>query len=551
MINTKHLKGDIYGGVTAAVVAIPLALAFGVQSGLGAEYGLYGSIILGIIASLAGGTPTQISGPTGPMTVVSALVVANAIHQFGGLEVGFTYIIATFLLAGIFQIIFGFLGWGSYVKYIPYPIISGFMSGVGVIIIALQIFPSLGHSSPSTVIDILTTISEPFSNINYTALILSLSAVLIIYLLPKITKIIPSSLVALFVLTVLNMYCKFDVPTIGDIPSGLPNLLLGRLSQFQFSDLTLIIAPALTLAALGSIDSLLGSVVADNVTKMRHDSNRELVGQGLGNAAASLVGGIPGAGATMRTLVNIHVGARTRLSGFVYGMLLLLVLLVSGGFVSQIPMAVLAGILITVGINIIDYKGLSHLFEVPKQDGIITVVVFLLTVFVNLIQAVAIGMILAALFFMKKMSDIAEVSNKVVSIDEYKHEMPWDDESTISSQWGKRVYIKHLKGPLFFGFVSQFKLFVDEIPDVCYVIIRMKKVPYMDQSGLYALEDSIAYLSSKGVTVLLSGVKGQPHDMLRNIMIIPSLVPDEQVFETFSDCVKWLAENMRAAPTRT
>ncbi len=543
MLDTKHLKGDIYGGITAAVVAIPLALAFGVQSGLGAEFGLYGSIILGIVASLAGGTPTQISGPTGPMTVVSALVVANAIKQFGGLEVGFTYILATFLLAGLLQMLFGVLKFGSLIKYIPYPIISGFMSGVGVIIIMLQVFPSLGHSSPSSVIDILRNIQQPLSQVNSIALVLSLSAVLIIYILPRFTKIIPSSLVALLLLTALNMYFKFEVPTIGDIPSGLPDLLIGKLNQFDLRNLSLIIVPALTLAALGSVDSLLGSVVADNITKMRHDSNRELFGQGLGNALASFVGGIPGAGATMRTLVNIDAGGRTRLSGFIYGMLLLAVLLLLGPYASQIPMAVLAGILITVGINIIDYKGLSHLFEIPRYEAFITIVVLLLTVFVNLLQAVGVGMILATFFFMKKMSDIAEVSNKVASIDYYKTEMPWSDDKLIPEHWGKRIYIKHLRGPLFFGFVSQFKLMVDDIPDVCYVIIRMAKVPFIDQSGLYALEDSITYLNSKGVTVLLSGVKGQPHDMLQRIMLIPSLVPENHVFKTFTDCVNWLVEH--------
>ncbi len=304
---TSNLRGDFFGGLTAGVVALPLALAFGLQSGMGAISGLYGAIVIGVIAAWFGGTPTQISGPTGPMTVVSAVVISTAIDANGGsLEAALGTIIAIFLLAGIFQILLGVFRIGQYIRYMPYPVVSGFMSGIGVIIIVLQIFPFFGHTSPKKILDIFSELPSIIGSINFDSVYLALATIATIYLFPRITKLIPSALVALIVLTIVSTVMGLNVSIIGDIPEGLPSLKIDSLMGVDWSNPMILVIPALTLAALGTIDSLLTSIVADNMTKTRHSSNKELIGQGLGNMGAALIGGIPGAGATMRTVVNIN-----------------------------------------------------------------------------------------------------------------------------------------------------------------------------------------------------------------------------------------------------
>lgn len=424
----SNLKGDLFGGITAGIVALPLALAFGVQSGLGAAAGLYGAIFIGMLAAIFGGTASQISGPTAPMTVISTVLVAEIVRMNNGeLDKALPTILFVFLLAGIFQVLLGILKVGSYIKYIPYPVVSGFMTGIGVIILITQIFPTFGYNptldsqllakykplaeesllnkiladeasegilviedfeetiarasniseaevlkesktliSTETggVVGSIKYASNALRNINWLEFLLTLGTVFIIYGFKRITKLIPSTLVALVVITGLVQILGWNALTIADkspIPSGFP---LPKLSIFYGVDLGLVmpyIVTAITLAGLGAIDSLLTSVVADNITKTKHNSNRELVGQGIGNSIAALFGGIPGAGATIRTVVNIQSGGKTRLSGVVHGLLLLMVLLILGPIASKIPLSVLAGILITVGIGVMDYRGLKAL----------------------------------------------------------------------------------------------------------------------------------------------------------------------------------------------
>ena len=318
--DTKYLKGDLMGGLVAGIVALPLALAFGVQSGLGAISGLYGAIAVGIFAAIFGGTATQASGPTGPMTVVSAALVAGAIELTCSLEAAMPIIIVTFLLGGIFQIVFGFLNIAGYVKYFPYPVVSGFMSGVGLIIIILQLFPFAGLSSAKSTWLVIQDSPRLFLDFNTYAVILGLITFLVYYVFPYITKAIPSALVALITATLISYFSGWDVPIIGEISSGLPSLQLGGIFSVDASAYSLIAEYALVLAVLGSIDSLLTSVIADNITKTKHNSNRELIGQGIGNSLAAIIGGIPGAGATKGTVVNINSGGRTRLSGTVHGL---------------------------------------------------------------------------------------------------------------------------------------------------------------------------------------------------------------------------------------
>ncbi len=304
-MKTENLKGDIFGGLTAGIVALPLALAFGVQSGLGASAGLYGAMILGLFAAIFGGTNTQISGPTGPMTIVSAAVVSIAVARYGSIDEAWGIIVLTFLLAGVFQIVFGLLKIGKYIKYIPYPVLSGFMSGIGIIIIVFQLFPVLGLASPGKIVKVFTELPNAISNRNYTSIFLAIGTVLIIYVFPKFTKHVPSTLVALLVISLGSFLFALDTPLIGEMPTGLPSMKISSLSQLSLSDIGLIFMPAITLAGLGSIDSLLTSVVADNITRTKHKSNKELIGQGIGNIASSLFGGIPGAGATMRKRVTV------------------------------------------------------------------------------------------------------------------------------------------------------------------------------------------------------------------------------------------------------
>ena len=541
IINTSNLRGDFFGGLTAGVVALPLALAFGLQSGMGAIAGLYGAIAIGIIAAWFGGTDTQISGPTGPMTVVSAVVISSAIETHGGsLEAAMGTIIAIFLLSGVFQILLGVFKIGQYIRYMPYPVVSGFMSGIGVIIIVLQVFPFLGHTSPKKILDIFSELPSILNDINLASVSLAVATIATIYIFPRITKLIPSALVALILLTVVSTIMQLDVKIIGDIPEGLPALQLNALMGVDLSNPMLLIIPALTLAALGTIDSLLTSIVADNMSKTRHNSNKELIGQGLGNMGAAIIGGIPGAGATMRTVVNINSGGKTRLSGVIHGLALLIVLLGAGTYARLIPLPVLAGILITVGIGIIDYKGIKHIPSVPKADSFVMLVVLTMTVFVDLLQAVAVGMVMASILFMKKMSDVVELKSSVGSVDSFDREEAWSDEQDISEKVRQQVYIKHFDGPIFFGFASKFQEMTNSMPKVTVVIMRMPRVPYIDQSGIYAIEDAVIALKARGIIVLMTGIQEQPKDMLENIGLIPNLIPLEHLFEDFPQCISAL-----------
>ncbi|MCK5846746.1 MAG: SulP family inorganic anion transporter [Bacteroidales bacterium] len=546
----SNFKGDALGGITAGIVALPLALAFGAQTELGAIAGLYGAIALGVLAAIFGGTKTQISGPTAPMTVVAAVLITDAIQNMGSLENAIPFIIATFVLAGLLQVLLGVLKLGKYIKYIPYPVVSGFMSGIGVIIVVTQLFPFFGITAPAGgAFGTLRSIHVIPEFINFYSVGIAVATIAIIYAMPRITKKVPASLVALIIISI-GAYFIIDpslftkINSEGALPTGLPQIHLGFIKVF--TDFELMIKAfeyAATLAALGAIDSLLTSVVADNMTKTKHDSNRELIGQGIGNIGAGLIGGLPGAGATMRTVININSGGKNRLSGVMAGVLLTAILLGLGTLVGHVPNAVLAGILITVGIGIIDYKGISHIRNIPKSDAVIMIIVLLLTVFVDLLIAVAAGMVLSSLLFMKKASDLVEQGSKAESLEDFKPEKPWDDEAKISTITNSQIYIKHINGPLFFGAASGFQDIMKTIPDAKVVIIRMDKVPYVDQSGLYAMEDTLLELKQKGTNILLTGLYGQAENMFRHINIVPALVPEENCL-AINQCENWLKENI-------
>ena len=562
-ISTKNIKGDITGGITAGIVALPLALAFGIQAfggindpsaaSMGALAGLVGATLLGFFAALFGGTPSQISGPTGPMTVITAGLISGVwASSSGNLSTVLITMSLAGLFCGLFQILFGIIKLGKLVRYIPYPVLSGFMSGIGVIIILQQIYPLFGMKSPVLVVDMILDFPEIVSEgFSLEALLLGLGTIAIISLLPKVIKNpnVPVTLVALVVMTLIALPLGLaDKYIIGSIPTGLPMPFFANGSvDLSGIDWTLAlkhaVIPGLTLAGLGSIDTLLTSVVADNITKTKHDSNQELIGQG--NAMAGLFCGISGAGATMRTVVNVRSGGRGKISGMVHAMLLLAILLGLGSLVKHVPLAVLAGILITVGWGIIDFRGFRDLRKIPHDDAFVLIVVFLTTVFVDLLTAVGIGMVIACVLFMKRASDMVEKQYDSHEINGFDKENPWPDEGGMPDKAKHSIYVQRLNGPVFFGSITGFKSVMQDIPaDVKIVIIRMKNVPFMDQSGLYAMEAAIKELRDRGTQVLMTIVQPQPKYMLNSTGVIPELVPEECVFKTFEDCTDYLRKTL-------
>lgn len=564
-ISTKNIKGDITGGITAGIVALPLALAFGIQAfggindpsaaSMGALAGLVGATLLGFFAALFGGTHSQISGPTGPMTVITAGLISGVwASSSGNLSTVLITMSLAGLFCGLFQILFGIIKLGKLVRYIPYPVLSGFMSGIGVIIILQQIYPLFGMKSPVLVVDMILDFPEIVSEgFSLEALLLGLGTIAIISLLPKVIKNpnVPVTLVALVVMTLIALPLGLDDKyIIGSIPTGLPMPFFANGSvDLSGIDWTLAlkhaVIPGLTLAGLGSIDTLLTSVVADNITKTKHNSNQELIGQGIGNAMAGLFCGISGAGATMRTVVNVRSGGRGKISGMVHAMLLLAILLGLGSLVKHVPLAVLAGILITVGWGIIDFRGFRDLRKIPHDDAFVLIVVFLTTVFVDLLTAVGIGMVIACVLFMKRASDMVEKQYDSHEINGFDKENPWPDEGGMPDKAKHSIYVQRLNGPVFFGSITGFKSVMQDIPaDVKIVIIRMKNVPFMDQSGLYAMEAAIKELRDRGTQVLMTIVQPQPKYMLNSTGVIPELVPEECVFKTFEDCTDYLRKTL-------
>ncbi|MFZ7125534.1 MAG: SulP family inorganic anion transporter [Desulfobacterales bacterium] len=501
----NQFRGDFFGGLTAGIVALPLALAFGVASGAGAVAGLYGAIALGFFASLFGGTRTQVSGPTGPMTVIAAATLA----AFPG-DPGALYAVA--LMAGAFQIVLGLVRVGAFVRYMPYPVISGFMSGIGVIIILIQLHPLLGSESVSSPMAAVAALPQAISNVNVYSLLLAGLTMAVVFLTPpRITRVLPSPLIALLGMTLLAVVMDFPVRTIGDIPSGLPRLVLPWFSLEQMPKLLTI---ALSLSVLGVIDSLLTSVVADSMTKDVHDSNRELIGQGIGNMAAALVGGLPGAGATMRTVVNIKAGGTTRASGMMHSLFLLAVLMGLGQYAARIPLPVLAGILMKVGIDILDYRLLKVVRRVPREDMLVMVTVFLITVFVDLIVAVGVGVTLASLMLTYRIARQSEINILEVPREEWQKEI----EQKLQDETAYRIRTVSIRGAFFFGTTSRMQDKINRLIGTRVVIINCLDVPFMDLSALFALSEMIDRLKKQGIKPILAvregiGLKRQLMDM--------------------------------------
>ena len=543
LIDTSNTRGNFFGGITAAALSFPLALAFGVLSGMGALAGLYAAIAMGIMTALFGGTPTMISGPTGPMTIVAAAIIAFCIETSGNLDAAMGSIITIFVLAGIIQIAFGLFKMGAYFRYIPYPVVSGFISGIGVLLIVLQIFPILGYSSPGNALEIFTQASGMLKQVNYMAIALATATIAIIYLLPKTSLKIPGAFAALIILTSISAMLGLDVNVIGNISGGFSELHLDSLTIDSSLALSTIVLSALTLAVVGAIESLLSAVVADNKTKTRHNCNEELIGQGMGNMLAAIIGGIPGAGAIMCTRVNIKAGGSTRLAGVIHSIALLILLLVAGRYVYLIPLSVVAGVLFTVGIELINYKQIKHIMRIPKTEAVILLLVLGLTVFADIFQAAILGVVMASFLFMKKIGEMAEGKSVAGTIDKFTREKAWADEIKLAQEIQDKIYIKHFNSPIFKGFTDEFLALTQSSHEIEIVILRMEKVTYMDLVGVYAVKDAVTTLRENNIKLLITGLQHQPRDMLKKVRMIPHIIPEDTLYPDFQSAVKTLGND--------
>ena len=538
----KNLTGDILGGITAGIMTLPAALAYGLTTGLGATAGILTAIILGLLATLFGGTNTQISSPIGSMTVVVAFIVAHEIEIQGSLEQAIPVLIVIFVLTGLFQMLLGIFKLGWNIKYVPFSVISGFMSGIGIIIIVLQVKDITGvyDSGYKSVPDILLHLGHFLSNIHWNTLALALASLLIIYTFPLLNKRIPGSLVALVVVTAAAYFFNMDVKRLGNIKVEFPHLEMsfGALLEDSRTVLRIVFA-AFSLAILGSINTLLASVVADKLTGTEHNSNKELIGQGLGNLASGIFGGFPGGGAAAFTVANIKSGGRNRLSGLISTALLLLTLLFGRSIAALIPQAVLAGILTYVGIALIDKQTIRKMKVIPRSDNVVMLTVLILTVSWNLLYAVLTGLVFASFYFMKRMADVVETDTEKTKIDSLVEQVV----STLEPHQNLRekICIKTIRGPVFFGFSSRFLTSMRNLPDQYKaVIFDLSLVPYMDYSGVKTFIEVIQFLNEKEVNVCFSGLSEENMALLKGIGIIPQMVDHQHIFDSVEECIMWL-----------
>jgi len=507
-LHFNNLRGDIYGGLTAAVVALPLAMAMGVSSHVGAIAGLYGAIFVGFFAALFGGTPSQVSGPTGPMTVVMAAIFIQYTGMFPEHpEQGAALAFSVVVFGGLFQILMGFLRLGKYIELVPHPVVSGFMTGIGIIIILLQIGPILGEESVSKPISAAIAIPDLLANMDVKSLLLGLLALAIVYgvpaFLPRLNKLLPSPLLALIVgtLVYIAFFPTNSTPIIGDIPTGWPEF---RLPTIDLSLALTMLGSSLTLAGLGAIDSLLTSLVADNITRSQHKSDRELIGQGIGNAVAGLFGGLPGAGATMRTVVNVKAGGRTPISGILHAIVLLIVVLGAASLASDIPKAVLAGILIKVGTDIIDWDYLKRLPVAPKAGIIIMFTVLIITVTIDLMLAVGVGMVMASFLFMKRMTELQIKNMNVVNKPEQIAFLSSEENEIIARGKGK-IMLFHLCGALSFSSAKSMVRQHADAQDFEIMLFDMTDVTVIDYTTSRAIDDIFVDTKQAGREVLFVG----------------------------------------------
>lgn len=523
-LSFQNLRGDFFGGMTAAVVALPLALAFGVSSGAGAVAGLYGAIATGFFAALFGGTPSQISGPTGPMTVVMSTVFTGLVAKYPetGLAMAFTVV----MLGGLFQICFGLLHLGEYITLMPYTVISGFMTGIGVIILVLQLAPFFGVTGSGSVNDSIAALPSVIAQANWAAAGLGLLTLVIVFGMPrKLNRILPAPLVALVVGTLVSLLLAGDaVPRIDTIPEGLPAFQRPEFSPGALQDM---LGYGLVLATLGAIDSLLTSLVADNITRTQHDSDRELIGQGIGNMVSGLMGGLPGAGATMRTVINVKSGGKTPLSGIFHAGILLVVVLGAGSITEQIPLTVLAGILIKVGIDIIDWSFLKRAHRVSWKAAWVMYGVLFLTVFVDLITAVGAGIFVSNLLTVKTVTD--EQRKHVQAIVSPNDETLTEEERALLATMEGRVLLFRLSGPMSFGAAKTISQRMTIVNQFEVLILDLADAPRVGVTAALAIENMVRDAIAQQHLVLIVGAKGHAQQRLSALGILDMLPAENAI----------------------
>ena len=519
-IHFRNVKGDIFGGVTAAVIALPMALAFGVASGAGPAAGLWGAVLIGFFAALFGGTPTLISEPTGPMTVVMTAVITKltADNPENGLAMAFTVV----MIAGVFQIILGALKLGKYITLMPYTVISGFMSGIGLILITLQFGPLLGTANPKGgVIAALQNAPTVLSNLspNIGEVILGLLAVAVLFLMPsKLKKVVPPQLVALIGCTLISVFFfgNAEIKTIPEFSAGLPSLVMPTFTEDQVQ---IMIVDGLVLGMLGCIDALLTAVIADSLTQTQHNSDKELIGQGIGNLVSGLCGGLPGAGATMGTVVNIQAGGRTAVSGLSRAFILLVVVLWAAPLTQNIPLAVLAGIAFKVGIDIIDWKFLQRAHKLSWKAAAIMYGVMLLTVFYDLITAVGLGVFVANILTIQKLANIQ--ADRVKAIDTHEDDRLANQEARhLMKEANGRILLLDLGGPMSFGASKAITQRQNILDNYEMLVIDLTHVPLLGVTATLALEKTIDDAYAKGLEVYIVGGEGKLKERLQKFDIL-------------------------------
>ena len=499
--NFRAFVGDVFGGVTAAVVMLPASLAFGIASGLGAEAGLYGAVGVGLFASIFGGTRTQISGPTGPMTVAVAVIVAS--HATSIVEA-----LTIVAMSGCIQVILGITRIGRYIVYTPQAVISGFMTGIGVIIVLIQLLPFTGAPALGSPLESIRMFFQSIADINYSALALATISFIIAAAWPRrLSTYLPGPVLALIAGTALGMFWLTSAPTLGEIPTGIPTFAL-TMPNTEF--VLRAIEPAFIIALIGSVDSLLVSLVADSVTGTRHKPNRELVGQGLGNIIAGMFGGVAGAGNTLGTLTNLRAGGTSRASGAIYGLLMLLLVLGLGDFLSPIPHAVLAGILLKIGIDIIDWRSVLGAHKIPRGFIVVMLTTMAITVFVDLVAGVTVGLIAAGMVHARKLEDL-ELDN-VVSVPLLDRKFLDPDDKDLD-EFSARVGLVALRGV--FTVASSHRLvstFSVDIKEHEIVIFDLTETIHVDDSSALVIEQLMQVAISEQTEVIVVGMSNTVED---------------------------------------
>lgn len=523
-IDKKQLTADIFSGIVVGIVALPLAIAFAVASGVSPERGIITAVIAGFIISFLGGSRVQIGGPTGAFIVI----VLGVIEQYG-----LNGLIISTIMAGFFLIFFGLVKLGTLLKYFPHPLVVGFTSGIALIIFSTQIKDALGlniQSVPSDFIEKWGTYITNLSAINESAIAITAATILITIYFKKISAKIPGSFVAIILLTFVVKFFDLPVTTIESFFGDIPKEFHFSIPQVEFSELKNYIAPALTIALLGGIESLLSAVVSDGMISGKHRSNTELIAQGIANIVTPLFGGIPATGAIARTATNVKNGGRTPIAGIVHAITLLLILLFLGQWAKLIPMAALAGILMVVAYNMSEWRSFVAIFRGSPFDIIVLLTTFILTVLVDLTVAIQIGVVLSALLFMKRMSDMAEKRmNNMIDTDVL------EDYSKIP----QGISIYEISGPLFFGSAKTYSEVIEEIGMKSRIlIIRMRHVSFVDQTGLHNLLETIKILKSKNVCVFLSGVNPTVLNDF-NKSNITTLVGVDHIFDSFDRAIEY------------